>query len=770
MGEKIEKINKIIDLSSIVLLYSLIFLVPLYFRFYVFDFSGMPYNFALEKTMIFRLLVDILLVLLILKIFITSRLASFDRKLFLAIMPFFLALIFVTIFSVDPEKSFFGSYLRQQGLLTHLHFLAFIILLALNLSNRKQWNHLVFAGVLSGTLVAIIGMVEWFGYDVFFWSREINPGGRVGSTMGQPVFLGNFLLLSITLGFYGLTIFNKRLPKYLVVFSLACQLLCLIFTYTRGAWIGLIGGFLLWFAIKFYQRRGFKKLIILAISLLVVFLLFISFFQDDIKNNLWQNRRIPLNIVNRLESFFDLSIGSVGLRLMIWQSAIAPIAEKPLFGYGPENQRDVFIKQYQSEWSLFENLGVYPDRAHNEYLDLLLIGGVATFGAFFWLLYFLFSFCFRNFVFSSSNHDRGPIILLSGLSAYLISLGFSFSLTETWLYFWLIVVLVFVIDRKEKIVNLNSFRPAYKALLYFILFFIFCYASYFVYFNIQGLRADRAFRQTKISPDSGKFVEYLKNYSQALAINPYEQEYRNSYVLDLIRAIPLINDSEERRQIVEALIYLLELEEKGAPDYFSLMRQAGILAALGKYSDKNYYLQAEKKYFEIINNYPVAPNTYYDWGNMYFLAKDYQKAIIVYQRAIKATPDLNDRRMNDTHRSIVLGYLSQIHNQIAEASFSLKNYQEAIKYYLNVLKIDPYNLTVYEKMAQCHLALNNPVNAENAYLRAQRLDRDNYWWPLQLALLYQRTGQTELSRQNKQSALKLNPPVEAVKLLDNINK
>ena len=144
-----------------------------------------------------------------------------------------------TLFSVDLESSL------QPGLLS-VAFILFSIVLYNGVTNRNQLDTLVALMVLAGAIVSAYGILQYifrWGYQSAAWVDSDMFSSiqfRVPSTLENPNMLGQYLILLIPLGGAKLLGAKDWLNR---VFYLACcsvMCVCMILTFSRGAWLGLL--------------------------------------------------------------------------------------------------------------------------------------------------------------------------------------------------------------------------------------------------------------------------------------------------------------------------------------------------------------------------------------------------------------------------------------------------------------------------------------------------------------------------------------------------
>lgn len=421
-----------------------IFLLPLIFS------PGTDAGFELSKTMFFRLIVNMMILVEILKILPEKNLISYFRskfsginifkKLKLALLVFMATLILASIFSVDMEMSFWGTSLRFQGLYTFSCYILFGLVLWLNLTEQKQLDRLMkvfcFGAIATSFLAIMKGLDASF---LHFWNDEIFRG-RLYGTMGNPNFLASYLAMLIPLLIAQLL---QKKNVYIASFAFILSVIAIVFTVSRSAFLGLfIGiGFLGVIFLRKTKKESkncklplkTRKYLIILLFILVIGV--VALFQIKpvsnrllLKNNTYQ---------------------SIQTRLDIWPMTILQILNRPFLGYGPET----FEKTFQQVAP--ENLkrcssndiscaGTIPDRAHNEILDLAFQIGIPGMLAYMMFFIILGKETLKKVFTTTGNTLKASITdkrnwisaigVLSGIIALFISNQFGFSVTVHWVY------------------------------------------------------------------------------------------------------------------------------------------------------------------------------------------------------------------------------------------------------------------------------------------------------------------------------------------------
>ncbi len=195
------------------------------------------------------------------------------------------------------------------------------------------------------------------------------------------------------------------------LFVLVMQLAAILFTQSRGPWLGLAAGVYIfallgiWLAGRWaaahegapgWLRGGARPLLFGLIGLTSFVLIFV------VVANLPQGPLAGLRdrpYVGRIATMLETGSGTNAVRVLIWEgvadmmlSPHEPIAApegrpdalnviRPLVGYGPESMWVAFNRFYPPELAYYEYRNASPDRSHNETFDSLARTGFLGFAA-----------------------------------------------------------------------------------------------------------------------------------------------------------------------------------------------------------------------------------------------------------------------------------------------------------------------------------------------------------------------------------------------------
>jgi O-antigen ligase/tetratricopeptide (TPR) repeat protein len=339
--------------------------------------------------------------------------------------------------SVWPRVSFWGSYRRFQGTYTMLSYIAIFFLIGQTLRTREQVERLVTVIVLTSLPVSLYGVFQHYGFDPIPWGQDI--AGRVVSSVGNAISVGAYLIMVIPLTIRQLWVSFSRfrashkeravhlISTVLYLLILAIQLLCILFTQSRGPFLGLVGGlfffFLLWAIIK--GERGLGLTVISLAILLGLFLIVLNL------------PNTPLPALQKFPFIERLSriVGgeSFQFRAVFWEIAVNMSLAQPvraILGYGPETLAVAHYPFVLPElMDLAENLRAI-DRCHNVTLDALVTTGLVGLFAYLFLFGSAFYYGLKWLGLIPSSRQRKLFIALS-VSGGILGLWLPWQLTGT---------------------------------------------------------------------------------------------------------------------------------------------------------------------------------------------------------------------------------------------------------------------------------------------------------------------------------------------------
>jgi len=290
------------------------------------------------------------------------------------------------IVSVSPETSL------KPALLFVCLMLGFF--LCTNLIKSTKWGYrCVGAAVVSCTVVALIGIYEhYFGpQQLITWIDENmfkDIENRVVSTFGNPNVLAEYLIMVLPF-IVAMFLFAKRdINKFGAFMLFAASLGCIVFTWSRGAWLGAIIAMLFFFLV--YNRKTLGVLLTFSIGLPFLPLI------------------LPSNIVSRFSSIGNLQDTSTSYRVNIWRGVVKMISEN--FWHGIGVGEGAFSNVY-----LYYSLAGIETAPHSHNLFLQITAELGIFGL---IVFLIAMFLFLRETLSFLRYERS-----APASVKLLSLG-----------------------------------------------------------------------------------------------------------------------------------------------------------------------------------------------------------------------------------------------------------------------------------------------------------------------------------------------------------
>ncbi len=205
--------------------------------------------------------------------------------------------------------------------------------------------------------------------------------------------------------------------KLLWLTVLAIFVIGIILSYTRAAWVSLVGAAGVWALMKL---RIDYKVVVAGILMLGGFYLG---FEDQIIHKLESNRQDSSgDLVEHIQSITNISSDASNLeRLNRWNSAIRMYEERPFFGHGPGTYMFEYAKyQKSSDRTIISTNSGDGGNAHSEYLGPLSEQGII--GAFLILVLFITSLATGMRLYAKLDHKpylKGVVMsIVLGLVTY----------------------------------------------------------------------------------------------------------------------------------------------------------------------------------------------------------------------------------------------------------------------------------------------------------------------------------------------------------------
>jgi O-antigen ligase/tetratricopeptide (TPR) repeat protein len=605
-----------------------VFAIP-FIPLYVANTMFFPYISG--KNFLFRVLVEIAFLL-------WAALAILDKQyrpkrswLLASFFVFTLVMALADMLGVNPAKSIWSNYERMEGLVALVHVLAFFVVLASSLS-EKMWRNLVWTTFGSASLMGFIAL-----------GQMSNGSGRVDGTIGNPSYLGGYMLVHIFLVFYFILrrihLGTKNVEEKFVVSAYSILafffILVMYFTGTRGSLIGFFGGMIVVAIIIAIKERKHIALRNTAIGLLAAVVLVIGLLASVRGTEFAKSH--PL--IDRFSAIVSLDFKSYAegagfSRFTLWKMSWEGVKEKPLLGWGQDNFTYVFAKYYDPKMYAQEQ---WFDRTHNVFFDWLIAGGflglisyLAIFGMALWILW------------KRKEFEIWEKAVFTGLiTAYFIHNFFVFdNLTS---YILIAIVLSYIhlksgeeipafADGKMDVEKLTAYSYVPLLLIPVMLWTI----------NANGYFANKTLLQTLMIAQSPKATPdmVINGFKDALSYNSFgNKEIREQILSATPRFMTQTVPQEKRVEWYNFAVAESQKQFTQDNDPRTLIILGGFYASLGAYDNAIQTFEEANKLF------PNKPTLLVTLARIYSANKNDIKAKEILNNVILMVPEYGEARV-----------------------------------------------------------------------------------------------------------------------------
>jgi len=398
-----------------------------------------PPDFA--KTLIFRSIVALMLLCLayqqLWKRPAAAQTPLKQNKIALALGALLLVFFIASVFSVDPQFSFWGSPIRSGGFVNIAAYIMFAIL-SWVLLKKEDWQKAWMVSIGIGALVSLIAIFQYHAWLQTFFM----PSGRPASTMGNPILLAMYLVLLffITLAFSINELKKPGVGKKIFYFlALVLFLYGILISGSRAGYLGILTGGL--YFLIFYPKRMIivKAITVLGVAGVIAGVWYINTTPQY--PAFLEHNKLFDSIAPRLSWRLLLADG----RFYAWSNIDLPaIKDRPLLGYGPENFYVGFNQHYDPSIPyLSRDWGDWWDRAHNVIIQTASDTGILGLASYLALLLAVFWCLGKPAPSQEAQEAIDNKRLAHGLRATLIGYVtadlFSFDSFGTYLIFFLLI-------------------------------------------------------------------------------------------------------------------------------------------------------------------------------------------------------------------------------------------------------------------------------------------------------------------------------------------
>lgn len=608
-------------LNIIKLLLFLGILVPLLFD------KGTIFPFIFSKIIFFRVIVDLAVLLFVWTLWKKPKTQLILRWPDILLLVFVLWSMLSSLWGVDLQYSWWTGQERMSGLVSILHFVAYLYLLV-NIFSTKDWLYFLRGILLVGLIIFLKSVGELGGGNY-----------RAAGSLGNPIYLGEYFLYLFWLAGLLFFISKNKIERWIMICFLLLGIAGIFISGSRGPLLSLVVALLVYFVWYIFQlKKNILRISLGGVGIMLAIVVALGIFAPQIS----LVQKLP--IINNLSELKNFS-GSLTNRLIVsgiaWQAAL----ERP-FGWGWENFTTAFNIHYNPELLKRGWGDTYFDSAHNLYLDILV--GTGFVGLILWLTFFFFIIYSLWHLYKKSENEKNKFILLIAFVISILTQFFVAFLHPSG-YFLLFVVLAYIFyclrqESASRTFTFSLLRWFYVGVLSILALLV----TFYCYQNIK------AYNENKQQQLAYRNIVVYKNLAETEALikaswgswGPYRRDILRNYV-EYIESIGIGDLPADYRakyiQIVKDLSVEIEQDiaknnTQSLVEYESVLRLQIILWGVGE-KNENKINEVYQKLLAINDKHQRMNFTYF---NYLAISEQWDQAIALLDKVISDEPDVYD--------------------------------------------------------------------------------------------------------------------------------
>ncbi|MFH0853922.1 MAG: O-antigen ligase family protein [bacterium] len=655
----------------------------------------------------------------------------------------FAGIFILTSFTgIDFNLSFWSDIERMEGAFSFLHLAVYFIIIMSIFKNKEEWKKLLYGFWGVCILLCLYGVGQKLGFNRFLLAGD----ARVSSTLGNSAYFAGILLFAVALSLLFFFETNNKFYKFIYLAVLLFNLWMLLFTGTRGAYVGLAASIVFCLAIYAILCKNKKiKMIALACFCFFIFcgvLLVINSEKEFIKSN---------HYLYRL-SHFSFKDATLNTRLISWKAGWKGFLEKPVFGVGSGNYAYFFDKYFPPNFYSYTSSQTYFDHAHNTLVDVITTMGLLGILSYLAIWAIIISYLISNF--KNGLINLTEFIILSGvLIAYFIQNIFVFDSLATFISFFIFMGYIAypqfnkIDDRgKRKDAKAEIKRKCSPILATVIISFT---AFMIIKYNIMPAKAMTVAvnGQYEIAREKD-LTSGLKLYQKSLSYKTVlDRDIRSSFINIVISNGFSFYKSMEKEKFQEILDFAISEGEKNLAfnqeDTMMNLQMGQLYNFKAQSADYSQFDISRGEFYlnRALKSSPGRLQIYFILAQNRLLAKDNEKAISLLEDAKKMNPNYNECYDNLIRAYFYIGNYDKAYNNLWEVvskgfdGYNEKELTEAIKYftenknydklvvlYERLLEKDPKNASLIARLAVVYANLGQNEEAKEMAIKAVGLD------------------------------------------------
>ena len=407
----------------------------------------------------------------------------------------------------------------------------------------------------------------------------------IKGNFAQKNIFSEVLFITFAFCVYGISLFEKLWKKASIAGALL-SLSLIGFLVTRAIWAGffvsLCTSLMLYFLYSGKRQIPHRLKLVLRSFLIILGVVFLVVAIITVTD---RNKTVAKHLINTT----NVKEGNSFHRLNLWKKSLHLSQKHPLLGVGAGNWR-IEILQYDLQLENEKGL-IMPDRAHNDFLQVLVENGIVGLIPFVLLFAFIILFCIRILKKTSQFQDSFFILILFfALVGYIVDSFFNFPRERIELQIFLNIIFAFIVFEYNKSFKKDKGEKSQFRIWPFavILLGILIISSYSAYKRLKSeVGVKRLFTYIDLKNDDQIIKTVNDIYSSFSTLTPYGDPVME------IRAVSLFQTKKDSILIKQAFDQSL----KDSPHYFKTYNDlAGFCLYYKNYSKAMEYSNIALKY------------------------------------------------------------------------------------------------------------------------------------------------------------------------------
>lgn len=775
--EPVIKRESVFDAAIEILYIALIFLAPV-----IFD-RRVGIVFSLTKVTVIRLLIIAILTVWAIKIMLKQEHKFTRSPLDFPILSYLLAITIAALTSVNVLTSVIGFYGRYEGVTT-LYIYGLLFFITTNfIKTKEQILRLMYTVIVAAVCMSLYGVIQRMGLDPYAWGGVITVD-RVIGTIGQPNFLSAYVDMAFIIGLALLlnmkdVNWQGKLDKQVVydlvlrtgfIFVLFLIFIGMLFTQSRGGFLGMLAGTSLFFLLSSRKLVYDKWRELLLLCVLIGLSLVISTLNPDTS----LLGRLSNEAVKTVEMSAQETpvVGYNGTlsRLETWKSGYKIIVDRPISGIGQEVLKMVFPRYETNKFRFYEGFHVKQDRCHNEVCDMAVTRGVPALFIYVWILSTFFFIGVK-----AVQGDYDPELKLFTASflgaavAYIVQNQFSFGVVAITTLFWVLMGVTASIYLKQESKTKDE-QLDMSNMPWLVFAVIMMLAIYLSYLSTIQFRADMHFKNAKSLADVRRIDYALKEYEVSMAISPYESGTWTNYGIATLNLAQI----SQNRQLIDKALNIFAIANKVDPynaDNFYISGRAYFILAMSGEQMMDKVISSEQNAIKID---PLYAEAYQLLGSVQERMGQNKAAADYFEKAVEINPQLSEAVAGLSSAYVRLGqsgkvidifksYLEKYQNNpvfqenLAAIYVQRGDINAAIKIYEEMIAANPKNVRALVNLGFMSAKMGNMSKAKEGFESAIMVDAKSVDAHNGLGMIYLKAGQKDRARGEFSQSLMVDP-------------